>query len=1507
MAADYQPSSPTPKRQETTLPPTQSEKTPLGDDGPSEGTSDGDEDEDGPGLRGYMRIFTLLTATDAVLNVLGGLAAIGAGATLPLMALVFGSFVGKFTDFGAGETTPEAFRADVNSFTLWFVYLFIGKFTLTYLSGAIFTFTALRVTKTLRSEFVKAVLRQEISFYDKFGPGAVAVKATTNADLVNAGISEKLARVIQSISMMVTALVIALVQSWQMTLIIIAVVSPLFVILGITMTIEANVDSRILKVYANAANLAEEIIGSIKTVHAFGASRPLLARFDKWLVQASHVGSKKGPTLGIMYGSEFFFSFAPYAMAFWQGTRMYLSGQVESVGTLVIVIFAVLMISNAIGQIAPATSAFIQAASASSELFEILDRKSQLDPHSTDGAKPDTVTGHISIRNVEFAYPSRPDIQVLKGVSIDVPAKKTTAFVGASGSGKSTIISLLERWYEPGNGFLTLDGHRIDELNVKWLRSKVRLVQQEPVLFNDTIFNNVAQGLVGTVHEHADERTRRDMVAKACRDANAADFIETLPNGYDTNVGERAGLLSGGQKQRIAIARSIISDPPVLLLDEATSALDANSEKVVQQALDKVSMSRTTIVIAHKLTTIMKADNIIVLGHGEVLEQGTHQSLLQRDGPYAALVNAQSLGDNSDDSAPTKDEREALLETTQDDSALKMESTAAADMNNSPLSADAALDPPRSYSLFRILVIFLGENLNLWHMYLVCIIAALIGGAVYPVQAILLTRLITAYELPDGEIQAEVNLYALMFFIVAIVMLIAYTCLGWVTNTISQILTRRYRFELLESIVRQDITFFDQPENNAATLTSRLSTDPTGLQELVGINLALMLVVIINLTSSVVLALVYGWKLGLVVFSTLPLIFGSGFLRLRLESKFEAENASIFADSARFASQAVGAMRTVSAFTLEHNTWAEYDMRLQGSLRNPLRVVGMSMVWYALAESVEFLVMALAFWYGGKLLADGEYTTEQFFVIYIAIVFGGEAAGQFFAYTPNITKAHAGGNYILKLRESKASITDTPDGHDPDPGADFHFDHVHFRYPQRQHVPVLQGLQLDIKAGSSVAFVGGSGCGKSTTIGLLERYYDPTHGQIRLGNESISQLQVSAYRNRISLVSQEPTLYQGTIKDNIVLGATSAVSDEQIETASKDANILTFIQSLPSGFHTECGSRGTQLSGGQKQRIAIARAMIRDPSIILLDEATSALDTTSEKVKSSGERAGCQRCISTQSYCVYEESHVGKVAGIRARRQPVQGAQKRRQGTSRPGSSGLAESNHDEIVAWPNTWRMPSSDADTINASFPIDAKSTDDAQNEPLGNNHFDISFLESESYAALQTYPGISTTSSETAVNTHCIQEGCQFINFLEAYIGSGMSDFNFILGIMLPVINQLSSLITLQEPFRNPAMPHALHDYYAKSELSATSSATSPQISASGDLTFDVEEQELLRSQTLHKEVHQVLEVLAKPKTLSVLGPGPSDGNGIDMEQGKARIDCYPDLENRSRDILARLPSI
>ncbi|KAG8420315.1 hypothetical protein J3459_011220 [Metarhizium acridum] len=384
--------------------------------------------------------------------------------------------------------------------------------------------------------------------------------------------------------------------------------------------------------------------------------------------------------------------------------------------------------------------------------------------------------------------------------------------------------------------------------------------------------------------------------------------------------------------------------------------------------------------------------------------------------------------------------------------------------------------------------------------------------------------------------------------------------------------------------------------------------------------MALIIICIVNLISSCILAIAYGWKLGLVLTcGALPFIVGSGYLRIRLESKFEQDTVERFATSSAIAAEAVMAIRTVSSLALEWTIIQRYQKGLEGIARHSIGSLGYKMLFYSLSQSVSMLAMGLGFWYGGKLVSTGEYTSSQFYIVYLAVIFSGEAAAILFQHTTSISKAGTAINYIFKLRRDRIMFDD-------EPGPDF---------PPHAAIETLRdekGLEVafdDIKSGTMVAFVGASGCGKSTLVGLLQRFYDPTTGILWAGHRDIKTLHRRTYRRDMALVQQEPVLYQGSIRENITLGIEQGDRDPtetQIMEVCQSANIWDFVLSLPDGLETPCGNQGFALSGGQRQRIAIARALIRKPQLLLLDEATSALDTESERVvKAALDRAAAGR------------------------------------------------------------------------------------------------------------------------------------------------------------------------------------------------------------------------------------------------------------------------------------------
>ncbi|GAP87976.1 putative ABC transporter [Rosellinia necatrix] len=1173
----------------------------------------------------YMRIFKYGTRKEYALQAVALVCALASGVGMAVVNLVFGQFITITLNYTTGVTDGAAFRNEAAKLALYFFLIGIARFFLTWSYSTASTIAAYRIAGNIRHEYLKAALRQEVAYFDAGTSGSIAVQATSNGKLVQAGISEKLGLVFQGLAALISSFVIAIVTQWKLTLIASVIIPATLLVIGICSTIEARLESNFLRVLAQASAFAESLLVSARTVHAFGLRSRLVKTFDGQLQDAHQIGSKKSPLFGGLFSAEYTIVYAGTALAFWQGIKMIANGEVSAPGDVFVVLFSVIIAATSLTSTAPYLIEFTRAASAAAELFKLMDRKSAIDPFDDSGEQPPEIIGDLDISSVTFSYPMRPGATVLDDFSLRIPAGKVTALVGESGSGKSTIIGLIERWYSPSSGTIALDGRPIDQLNLNWLRKNVRLVQQEPVLFSGTIYKNICNGLVGTPWENEPESEMRQRVVEAAKIAFAHDFISALPDGYDTVIGERGSLLSGGQKQRVAIARSIISQPRVLLLDEATSALDPHAEEIVQQALDNASKGRTTITIAHKLATIRNADNIVVMRKGHIVEQGTHTSLLEAQGAYARLVHAQDLLPGGK-SGETSDSEAENLEKSQINQELEPSRT----LSRFPTGSRADMEPPatredfdhhRSLGLIHVILRLVRSTPELKWAYMVMIVGCLGGAAIFPGQAILMSKIIEVFELTGPALESRGNFFALMFLVLGLGALVAYFIIGWSSNVIAQQLNHKYRRQLLSDILRQDLRFFDRPENSSGALASRIDSYPQAVLELMGFNIALIIVCGVAVLASSVVAFAFGWKLALViVFAGLPPLLVAGYARIRLEGKMENVVSKKFSTSASIASEAVNAIRTVSSLAIEKSVLENYTQEINHAITMSRTPVLSIMFAFAFTQSVEYSFLALGFWYGCRLVSFGELSLADFFVAFLAVFFSGQQASILFGFSSSMTKARNAANYIFWLEELEPTIVETPSNHEIGPQGfqSINLDHLQFSYPMRPNTTVLKGIDLEIKKGQFVAFVGASGCGKSTMIAMLERFYDPTTGHIIVDSVALDTMSPRLYRSQVALVQQEPVLYSGSIRENISMGIPtddpSSIPDSAIEVACRAANAWDFVSSLPEGLNTLCGANGSHLSGGQRQRITIARALIRNPKVLLLDEATSALDTESERI-----------------------------------------------------------------------------------------------------------------------------------------------------------------------------------------------------------------------------------------------------------------------------------------------------
>ncbi|EOY12565.1 Multidrug/pheromone exporter, MDR family, ABC transporter family [Theobroma cacao] len=1176
-------------------------------------------------------MFQYADGLDKLLMFLGTLGSIGDGLQYPLTMFVLSKVINEY-----GNTNITLSNDTVDKFALRLLYVAIGVGLSAFVEGICWTRTAERQTSRIRTEYLKSVLRQEVGFFDTQEAGSsttfqVVSTISADANAIQVAICEKIPDCLTFLSTFFFCLVVSFILSWKLTLAALPF-TLLFIVPGLVFgKLMMDVIMKMIESYGIAGGIAEQAISSIRTVYSYVAENQTLDKFSRALEKTLELGVKQGLAKGLLMGSMGSI-YLGWAFQAWVGTYL-VTEKGEKGGSVFVAGINVIMGGLSVLGALPNLTGITEATVAATRIFEMINRVPTIDTEDRKGKALSYVRGEIEFKGIYFSYPSRPDTPVLQGLNLRIPAGKSVGLVGGSGSGKSTTIALLQRFYDPIEGEVFLDGYKIRRLQLKWLRSQMGLVSQEPVLFATSIKENILFGKEGASMED---------VINAAKAANAHDFIVKLPEGYETHVGQFGFQMSGGQKQRIAIARALIRDPKILLLDEATSALDAQAERIVQEAIDKASVGRTSIIIAHRLSTIRNANLIVVLQAGRVIESGSHDELMQMNGgeggEYYRMVELQkmALQNEASDDSNYQTERRYHHRMHAAQSPMSYRSSAPSTPALNPFSPALSVGTPYSYTIqydpdddsydenlkqlaypapsqWRLLKM----NAPEWGRALIGSLAAVGSGAVQPINAYCVGLLISIYFRTDkSEIKSKSSTLSFIFIGIAALNFTSSLLQHYNFSVMGEKLTKRVREMFLQKLMTFEVSWFDEEENTSAAICTRLATEANMVRSLVGDRMSLLVQAIFGSIFAYAVALKLSWRLSLVMIAVQPLVVGSFFSRSVLMKSVAVKAQKAQKEGSQLASEAVVNHRTITAFSSQKRMLGLFKDTLKGPKDESVRHSWLSGLGLFSSQFFNTASTALAYWYGGRLLTQELITSEHLFQAFLVLLFTAYVIAEAGSMTNDLSKGSSAIRSVFSILDRKSEI-------DPDNtcGLDIkkaikgriELKNVFFAYPARPDQLIFKGLNLQIEAGRTVALVGQSGSGKSTIIGLIERFYDPIKGSVAIDGEDIKNYNLRLLRSHIALVSQEPTLFAGTIRENIAYGKQKA-KESEIRKAAKLANAHEFISGMKDGYDTNCGERGVQLSGGQKQRIALARAIVKNPSILLLDEATSALDSVSESL-----------------------------------------------------------------------------------------------------------------------------------------------------------------------------------------------------------------------------------------------------------------------------------------------------
>ena len=1275
-------------------------------------------------------LYRYVDSTDRLYLTIGSLAVLVTGTNQPLQLVVFGRLMDSFN----GDSDRDQVVDRVNLFAGLYASLGLMQLITNSLQSSCFSTVAARQARKQRVHYFRALTRQSVGWFDGRDPGALASSIIEKTTHVQVGLGDDLAKLIQQGLSFVFGIGSAMYFCWPVALVSTCAIPLLAIVITLANAAYSKATSGSSDVLDEAASTPLEAVGAIRTVQAFGQERPLLARYRRLCTDASEMGIQLGRARAGLEGTMAPIMFVMFGSCLWFGSKLVADDMDTHVecrlvdaqgalqapdplkcttgGTVLTAFLSVIFGFMGLLQALPSISSLTAAKTSGAAILEAIDTPpGKIDALSQHGDVPAVQPrGAIELRDVTFAYPARKNVPVYTGLNLHIDAGQTVALAGPSGCGKSTLVALLERWYDVDSGAVLLDGVDVRTLNVQWLRSQVGLVSQEPVLFSGSIGWNIGLGgattggeAAVTSGERAWGRSNESAVTQAARLANAHGFVSAMPDGYNTQVGEKGIQLSGGQKQRIAIARALVREPRILVLDEATSALDAESERVVQDALDELLLGskRTTIIIAHRLSTIRNADKIAVVSGGVIVEEGPHDDLVDMPGGiYRVLVESQSGMFDASGSMPkaslhghgmptkattvsplSSDEHvpqtplssaalavaeivadvassvsEALEPEGEEPSAMRVvtlqdvEAQHVADAKAKVDDASAgdgdAADgtvadtkvkkkkkkPPTLKKAARKWLWQQTSPEGWWYVW--ALLGAMLTGLAMPAIGLLMAEFIVVfYNVDTGEMRSDARTWGSVFLAMG-----AVNSLGAILKNISAaIITERMvlrvRLAAFESILRQPISWFDgSQDNTAGALSNRLATDCFQIKALTGERAMLAISQLAVLIGGLYVSFAASWKLTLSIFAIIPLIVVPVAVQAKVVMGYSEKASASMTAAGSTASETLLQLRTISAFGLETRSIDRFSEELNLPYQHDVRKGLATGIGGGVAAGTILFGAAFQYYVGGLYFKAGLIEFSDIVRCLLVLIF------MAFGLSAVTRDASDRGEAMLAAARVYKLVTVTSDidplGEDGDVPKEagrgtLELRDVTFAYPARKNVPVYTGLNLHIDAGQTVALAGPSGCGKSTLVALLERWYDVDSGAVLLDGVDVRTLNVQWLRSQVGLVSQEPVLFSGSIGWNIGLGGATTggeaavtsgerawgrSNESAVTQAARLANAHGFVSAMPDGYNTQVGEKGIQLSGGQKQRIAIARALVREPRILVLDEATSALDAESERV-----------------------------------------------------------------------------------------------------------------------------------------------------------------------------------------------------------------------------------------------------------------------------------------------------